>query len=158
MYSTLIYDSFCLQFYGVYRGSYTKDFTLPHQISAVGYLITSARLSFSSVLERRNSNASILSPLERRPSFQTRRRSSDSSILSDTGSTARPSSSSNTCKREVMFSPIHEHNEDELSVSEVLESHSNYVTEDTNSSATAFVQFTEEPKTVTKLLYKSTDV
>ena len=57
-----------------------------------------------------------------------------------------------------MFSPIHEHNEDELSVSEVLESHSNYVTEDTNSSATAFVQFTEEPKTVTRLLYKSTDV
>ena len=57
-----------------------------------------------------------------------------------------------------MFSPIYEHNEDKLSVSEVLESHSKYVTEDTDSSATAFVQFIEEPKTVTKLLYKSTDV
>ncbi|XP_065917534.1 gamma-aminobutyric acid type B receptor subunit 2-like [Dysidea avara] len=154
----MIYLLFIPKFYRVYRGSYTKGFTLPHQISAVGYLITSARSSFSSVLEGQNSNVSILSSLEKRPSFQTRRRSSDSSILSDTGSTARPSSSNNTCKRKVIFSPIHEHNEDELSVSEVLESHSKYVTEDTDLSATAYVQFIEEPKTVTRLLYKSTDV
>lgn len=138
----------------MYRGSYTKDF-IPHQISAVGYLITSARSSFSSLVERRNSNVSIL---ERRPSFQSRRRSSDSSsIVSDKESAVRSSSSNNTylVKREVMFSPIHERDEDELSVSRVQESCSNFVTEDTNST---FLQFTDEPKAVTNSMYNRTEV
>jgi len=119
----------------VYRGSYTKRFNLPHQVSAVGYLVTSARSSFSSLVERRSSNTGLLSSSERRPSFQTRRRSSDSSIVSDNESTVRSSSSNNYLpKREVMFSPIHEHDEDELSVSQIHES--NNVTEHINSTTT----------------------
>jgi len=112
----------------VYCGSYTKGFNLPHQVSAVGYLITSARSSFSSLVERRSSNTSLLSSSERRPSFQTRR-SSNSSIVSDNESTVKSSSSNNNdlAKREVMFSPIHEHNED---VSSLQECYSDYVTED----------------------------
>jgi len=132
----ITYQSFCLQLYRVCCGSYTKEFNLPRQISAVGHLITSARTSFSSLVQRRNSNVSLLSQLGRRSSFQSRRRSSDSSIVSDKESTVRSSSSNNTylTKREVMFSPIHERNE---GVSDVNEGYCNYNTEDTNST---FVQ------------------
>ena len=132
-YCIIIYQSFCLQLYGVCCGSYTKEFNLPRQISAVGHLISSARTSLSSLVERRNSNVSLL---ERRPSFQSRKRSSDSSIVSDKESTVRSSSSNNTylTKREVMFSPIHEHDE---GVSEINEVYSNYNTQDANST---FVQ------------------
>ena len=77
--------------------------------------------------------------------------------MSDKESTVRSSSSNNTylAKREVMFSPIHEHDEDELSVSRVHESCSNFVTEDTNST---ILQFADEPTTVNNSMYKSTKV
>ena len=49
-------------------------------------------------------------------------------------------------KKEAMFSPIHEHSEDELPVPE------SYVVVD------SLVQFIEEPRKATRLLYQTTEV
>jgi len=138
--------NFYPQVYRVFFRKYSKDFKLPHQMSAVSNLITSARSSFASLPSRRNSNASILSALERRSSFQTGRRTSDSSVVSDIGINGRPSYSELT-KREAMFSPIQEHIEDEASETESCTKISADCL-DSSVTITVFMQFTDERKTI----------
>ena len=141
--------NFYPQVYRIFFRKYSKEFKLPHQMSAVSNLITSARSSFASLPSRRNSNASILSALERRSSFQTGRRTSDSSVVSDIGINGRPSHSDNPylTKREAMFSPIQEHIEDEASETESCTKISADCL-DSSVTFTVFMQFTDEPKTI----------
>lgn len=151
------------QIYRVYRG-HSKEFVLPRQMSAVSQLIASARTSFSSLPGRRNSNVSILSMSERRSFFDPGRRLSDSSLVSDKVVIGKPSSSDNPylTRREGMFSPIHEHNEDELSESEMHErcnSSSASLTDCFVSSTAKTVAGPSTEECKTKIFYyKSTEV
>ena len=137
----------------------------------------SARSSATS-LPGRYSITTISSVLERRSSLRTRRLS-DSSIMSDKEVTGMLSFSVNpyVTKRGVMFSPIQEHNEDEIlktvsseyencnkdlsSTTEWLECNINSPLDSSDTNTNTIMQFTEEPKAINsyhKYLYKSTEV
>ena len=109
-------EIFCIcvvQVYGVYSGVHCDKVQLPQQISAITALVVSVHSSLSSSSGRRTSMNSYLS------SERIGRRLSDVSLGStdklSSGRDTRLSSSNNTClaKREVTFSPIHEHMEED---------------------------------------------
>ena len=157
----------------MYCKSGLDQFKLSRQFSS-----GSIRLSSVSLPGRENLTVSIS---ERRSAFQTRRRYSDSCLVHGRrlrGSTGRSSLSGYPylTKRElVMFSPIHEHNEEGLSKpeSEVCESSSkclkstpdqldsstanNVALDSSNTNTTVLLQFTEEAKSIA-FHYKITEI
>jgi len=103
---------------------YSGNVQLPQQVSAVSTLFSSARPSLLSSSGRHCSVNSILSSTEK---VSSERRASDVGLGSadklSSGRDTKLLSSNNSylVKREVMFSPIHEHN-DEVSDTEIKES------------------------------------
>ena len=90
---------------------------LPKQFSTISVLFTSTRSSLSSSPGRRTSVNSVLSSTER---ISSGRRLSDISLVSTErlgyGKETKSSFVNNNylAKRETMFSPIHEHSEEDL--------------------------------------------
>lgn len=133
---------------------------LPRQFSTI---INSTRSSFLSLPGRRNSVTSVLSFSERRASFQLGRRTSDVSLGSidkpSRGNDTKLSSANNSflVKSTVMFSPIHEHNE-ESSDSEIPQQNVVNLTICLDPTMEIMV-LSEEPKAVTGVSYlKCTEV
>ena len=93
-----------MQVYKVCCGPRSDECSNRYDTSAASNPFYSTRTSTTSLYSRRGSTASILS--ERRSSYQYGRRCSDASIVNGRRG------SEPTCRKEIVFSPIHEHNED----------------------------------------------
>ena len=126
-----------------------------HQFSAI---INTTHHSLSSLPGRRHSVSSVLSFSERRGSFQSRKRESDSSLRSIDKSNRgndRKLSITNMVKSEVMFSPIHEHSEE---LSEIPQ-HNGLSFTICLDPTTEIMNFSEEPKAISRITHlKCTEV
>ena len=140
---------------------YPEKTRLSWQVSAI---LTSARSSMSSLPGRRSSVTSVLSFAERRASFQSGRRLSNGSLVSmDKSYSVKDTKSSSAnnnllVRREVTFSPIHEHSE-ESSVSEMPQEHALNLTTCLDPSIT-IMALSEEPKAIVIITshFKCTEV